>query len=137
MASAAAPRNPIPEAQAHKLMHAMADLHKGHLHNLLQMAKAVSGEEKSIALDISNVANDALAAVDPLLSQAIIYQRMQCESDRAELLVWLPDSMSHAREELNEEIDTTNQYTQGNQIQAPLDAQRLMHVRLSRGQSRI
>jgi hypothetical protein len=66
--AAAAPRNPIPEAQAHKLQAAKGDLDRTHLMNLLQMEKALSsGIQRNAAGEIVSAAGDATDPLDTLL----------------------------------------------------------------------
>jgi hypothetical protein len=103
----AAPQNPIPEAQVINLGRDKADLHN-HAINLMQMAMAGSSEQQDRALIIGLLTSEALAALEPLLSEAAIYHKMECDSDRVELLSRLPLQLKFAKTQLDVGIEGVN-----------------------------
>jgi hypothetical protein len=103
----AAPQNPIPEAQVPNLMREKADLHD-HAINLMQMAMAGSSQQQDSGLIISLVTSEALAALEPLLSEADIYHKMECDSDKVELLSRLPLQLKFAKTQLDVGIERVN-----------------------------
>ena len=96
----AAPQNPIPEVQVPNLMRERANLHN-HAINLMQMAMARSSERQDSALIIGFRTSEALAPLEPLLSEAAIYHKMECDSDRVELLSRLPLQLKFAKTQLD------------------------------------
>jgi hypothetical protein len=103
----AAPQNPIPEAQVINLERNKADLHS-HAINLMQMAMAGSSQQQDSALTLGLLANEALAALEPLLSEAAIYHKMECDSGRVELLSRLPVQLQFAKTQLDVGIEGVN-----------------------------
>ena len=101
----AAPQNPIPEAQVPNLMREKADLHN-HAVNLMQMAG--SSQQHDSASIIGFLTSEALAALEPLLSEAAIYHKMECDSDRVELLSRLPLQLKFAKTQLDLGIEGVN-----------------------------
>jgi hypothetical protein len=103
----AAPQNPIPEAQVINLARNKADLHN-HAANLMQMSMAGSSQQQDSALIIGWLTSEALAALEPLLSEAAIYQKMECDSDRVELSSRLPLQLKFAKAQLDVSIEGIN-----------------------------
>jgi hypothetical protein len=103
----AAPQNPIPEAQVPNLMREKADLHN-HAISLMQMAMAGSSQQQDSALIVSLVTSEALAALEPLLSEAAIYHKMECDSDRLEVLSRLPLQLKFAKTQLDVGVERVN-----------------------------
>jgi hypothetical protein len=105
----AAPQNPIPEAQVINLGRNKADLHN-HAINLMHMAMAGSSHQPDSASIIGLLTSEALAALEPLLSEAAIYHKMECDSDRVELLSRLPLQLQFAKTQLDVGIEGVNKH---------------------------
>jgi hypothetical protein len=105
--ASAVAQNPIPEAQVINLGRNKADLHN-HSANLVQMARAGSGQQQDSALVIGLLTSEALAALEPLLSEAAIYNKMECDSDRVELSSRLPLQLKFAKTQLDVSIEGIN-----------------------------
>jgi hypothetical protein len=104
----AAEQHPMTEAQGQALLHTLSILGRHQRRDLFQMAMALSGVEHDAALEIVSSATEASNAVEDLLTLTMIYPRMACAADRAELLSWLPGSLRNAKGALDLDIDAIN-----------------------------
>ena len=105
------PARPLSEAHAKMLQAKLAHDWAPTNTNATQMQSGLdhSTIEYEWLSAILETSNNAEAALDHVLTLAIIYQRLRCSDDRSELLNWLPGDLKHAKGELDSAVETANQ----------------------------
>jgi hypothetical protein len=104
----AEPLNPISESHAHQLQTRISDGIDPAKENILQMAQSLDSRQKSNALEIVSDATDATESVGTFLELAIIYQRMTCADDKAEVIRFIPAELQHSKNALDDTVKDIN-----------------------------
>jgi len=81
---------------------------RGHAQNLLDMGESLGADQGKAALEIARDSRELASQIEEFIKLAVLYQRMQCAPDKAEVMNWLPGSLDVTRGSLDLEIKDVN-----------------------------